>query len=418
MDRNQAHNFLKRLSLSLLILLTLPAWAQDSLKQVQIPDFITIANDTIANSNALQSFFSKLQSLKKEKRQINIVHIGDSHIQADFLTNTIRGLFQREFGNAGRGLVFPGRIGHTNEPMNISSSSKSAWDAKRIVFTENPLPIGIGGMTIRTAQPDSKFTLRIKNNPQLNYAFENLNVFFQKDSLSYNVLVKDSTGNALAYLGAYANDGHKNLARIHLPYKTNYLEFEAKQSSKFENQFSLFGISVTNQSTGVVYHAIGGNGAKFRHYLDADYFFEQTPELEPDLFIISLGTNEASEHPYIDKKLSEQVEVFLSNLKIYNPDVPVLITTPLDFYKKKTRRNPGVEEIRTILLEIAEKKKLAFWDLYEIGGGKHSADKWRKNELLQKDGIHATRRGYELQGKLLFVALLSSYQKYVQHRHP
>lgn len=410
--------FLKTLSFSFLFFLALPVLAQDSLKQEQVPDFITIANDTIANSNALQSFFNKLQSIKKEKRQISIVHIGDSHIQADFLTNTVRSLLQTVFGNAGRGLVFPGRIGHTNEPMNIFSSSKSAWEGKRIVFTDNPLPIGIGAMTIRTIQPDSKFMLRIKNNPQLNYAFENLNVFFQKDSLSYNVLVKDSTGNALAYLGAYANDGHKNLARIRLPYKTNYLEFEAKQSSKFENQFSLFGVSATNQSPGIVYHAIGGNGAKFKHYLSADYFFEQTPELEPDLFIISLGTNEASEHPYIDKKLAEQIEVFLSNLRIYNPDVPVLVTTPLDFYKKKTRRNPGVEEVRTTLLEIVDKKKLAVWDLYEIGGGKHSADKWRKNELLQKDGIHATRRGYELQGKLLFDALMNSYQKYVQHRHP
>lgn len=409
---------MKRLTFIFLIFLALALRAQDTLKQVQVPNFITGANDTISNSIALQSFFRKLQSIKKEKRQISIVHIGDSHIQADFLTNTVRMFFQNEFGNAGRGLIFPGRIAHTNEPMNIYSSSKSAWDAKRIVFTDNPLPIGIGAMTIRAAQPDSKFTLRIKNNPQLNYAFENLNVFFQKDSLSYNVIVKDSTGNALAYLGAYANDGHKNLARIHLPYKTNYLEFEAKQSAKFENQFSLFGISTTNQNSGIVYHSIGGNGAKFKHYLDADYFFEQTPELEPDLFIISLGTNEASEHPYIDKKLNEQIEVFLSNLRILNPNVPVLITTPLDFYKKKTRRNPGVEEVRTTLLDIADKKKLAVWDLYEIGGGKHSADKWRKNELLQKDGIHATKRGYELQGKLLFDAVMNSYQKYVQHRHP
>src|SRR5258706_14462313 len=120
------------------VVLSIVSWGQDSLKtETKVPGFIVLTNDTINNSSNLRSFFDKLYSLKKEKRQINIVHIGDSHIQADFLTNTVRVLFQKEFGNAGRGLVFPGRIGRTNEPMNIFSSSKSPWDAKRIVFTDN-----------------------------------------------------------------------------------------------------------------------------------------------------------------------------------------------------------------------------------------------------------------------------------------
>jgi lysophospholipase L1-like esterase len=189
---------------------------------------------------------------------------------------------------------------------------------------------------------------------------------------------------------------------------------EAHRSAAYQNHFTLFGISFTNSKPGIVYHSIGGNGAKFKHYLSSSYFFEQTKELSPDLIIISLGTNEAVDFPQIDKNLSDQIDQFLKQINTCNPDVPVLITTPFDFYKSKTKRNPGVEEIRTLLL----KKPVAIWDGYEIGGGKHSADKWKKNKLLQTDGIHATKEGYELQALLLYQALMKSYKNYVQHRHP
>jgi hypothetical protein len=393
--------------------------AQDSLNVSTngIPNFIKLSKDTLTYSSKLNSFFEKLYNVKNQKHQINIVHIGDSHIQADFLTNTIRQLLQKEFGNAGRGLIFPGRIAKTNEPMNIRSSTKSIWEAKRIVFTNNPLPIGIGAATVKTQQNKAKFSIRLKNNPLLDYSSSELIVFFDKDSASFNLIVKDSLNNELAYVGSYADDGMKNSAKIHLPSPVNFLEFETQQSVGYQNHFTLFGFSYRNQRPGVIYHSIGGNGAKFKHYLVSKYFFEQIPQLSPDLIIISLGTNEAMDDPNIDKSLSKQVEEFIEQLKKYNPDVPILLTTPSDFYKKKTRRNPGVEEVVSIVRDGTH-NKAALWDSYEISGGKHSADKWRKFGLLQTDGIHSAKEGYELQGKLLFQALMNGYKNYVQHRHP
>ena len=412
---------MKRLSFTICFILAFEfVIAQDSMRvaSLQIPEFVSLPLDTIGNSSHLHSFFERLYLLKKEKRQINIIHIGDSHIQADMLTNMVRMLLQKEFGNAGRGLVFPGKIAHTNEPLNILSSSTSSWEAKRIVFTDNPLPIGIGAMTAKTSQDKATFSLRIKSNPSLDYSSSELNFFFKKDSTSFNLIIKDSTKSAIAYLGAYANDKQNNFSRIHLPFKRNYFEFETQKTSHTQNHFTILGASFTNQNPGIIYHSIGGNGAKFKHYLSAKYFLEQTCELTPDLFIISLGTNEAVDHPNVDKNLSIQIEDFIRKLNSTNPSIPIILTTPADFYKKKTRRNPGVEEVRSVLLDVSQKNKLALWDLYTISGGKHSADKWKKFELLQKDGIHATRKGYELQGQLLFSAFMNSYKNYVEHRHP
>ena len=141
-------------------------------------------------------------------------------------------------------------------------------------------------------------------------------------------------------------------------------------------------------------------------------------ELSPDLIIISLGTNEAIEYPYVDPRLTDQLDEFINQLKNQNPKAQFILTIPMDFYKKKTRRNPGVEVVRKKLIDYADSHDLAYWDLYTSGGGKHAADLWKKSSLLQSDGIHFTKAGYELQGSLLYEALIKGYNEYVLYRYP
>ncbi|HWY97761.1 MAG TPA: hypothetical protein VNY36_01640 [Bacteroidia bacterium] len=84
--------------------------------------FINSDIDTINyDSVALKSFFVKLKELKEGKRKnIVIVHIGDSHLQADFFTSWVRQHLQQDYGNGGRGLIFPYRVQVlTNQPIII-----------------------------------------------------------------------------------------------------------------------------------------------------------------------------------------------------------------------------------------------------------------------------------------------------------
>ena len=393
---------------------------QDTIAYAIAPayDFIKSEENEIHNSVSIASFFEKLYQLKKTKNStVNILQIGDSHIQADFLSSATRRLIQLEFGNAGRGLVFPGRVGRTNESPTIYSSSSANWETKRILYTNQPLPIGIGAMTLQTKQAGATLSLRTKSSDGISYAFNKVTFLFQKDFNSYNLVVKDSLGEYLAYVGPYTFET-TNTSRILLPFATNQIEFQTLQSTPSQNQFVLFGINLENSKPGVIYHATGGNGAKVKHYLEAVYFAEQSKELSPDLIIISLGTNEAIEYPYVDPKFKDQLNTFVSVLKRENPNAQFLFTTPPDFYKKKTRRNPGVEVIRDKIIEYAIENNLAYWDLYTSGGGKHSADLWKKNGLLQNDGIHFTKAGYELQGSLLYEALVKGFNEYVLYRYP
>jgi len=405
----------------LIVFLSNYLFAQDTIivKSENHFDFINEQSNEIINSSSLSAFYEKLYRLRKTKKgTINIVHIGDSHIQADLFTHVVRQEIQKQFGNAGRGFISPGRIARTNEPQNIYSSSDANWEAKRIVFTDQPLPIGLGATTVRTTQVDAKFIVKTMDSPLLNYTFDGVSVFYQKDFSSFNLILKDSVGHSLAYVGSYTLESYPNYSLVELPYPVHQIEFQTTQPTPTQNQFTLFGLSLTKREPGVVYHSIGGNGAKFRHYLEAKFFFEQTTTLNPDLFVISLGTNDAIDYPYIDKQFSDQAENFIKRLKQNNPNALFLITTPADFYRKRTRRNPGVESIHSELLQFIDKNNLSGWDLYTVAGGKHSADHWKKNSLLQSDGVHSTRAGYELQGNLLYQALMKGYNEYVRYRYP
>ncbi|MHB1277895.1 MAG: LysM peptidoglycan-binding domain-containing protein [Bacteroidia bacterium] len=151
----------------------------DSALQVLYP-FLRTDSNTIVNVNALRPFYQKLKDLKTGKtRQVRVVHIGDSHLQADFFSGETRRLLQDDFGNAGRGFVFPYRAAKTNGPSDYSSGSYGNWDSKRAVFINQPLPIGLGGITLSSSDSTALIYLKLKEEELNRYAFDKVTIFRQ-----------------------------------------------------------------------------------------------------------------------------------------------------------------------------------------------------------------------------------------------
>jgi hypothetical protein len=92
------------------------------------PIVVAAENNFIENDSALATYFKKMAALKNGTgKTISIVHIGDSHIQGDYLSRTIRYRLQKEFGEAGRGLVFPYSLLNMYGPVDYSCKSNVAW---------------------------------------------------------------------------------------------------------------------------------------------------------------------------------------------------------------------------------------------------------------------------------------------------
>lgn len=402
----------------LLFLLLAAVTAYCQVPSVQGLSIVREENNKIQNDAYLEPFFEKLFQLRnKQRHQVNIVHIGDSHIQADFLTAAVRKRLQDEFGNAGRGLVVPARLAGTNEPVNFRSSSPMAWDSKRIIHTRNPMPIGIGGITISTVNESSLFYLKVRD-PQTDYRFNTVGLFYLNKPNSFAIALHDSSLNQLALIPG-KSDGTETAGytRVSLPGYYDQIALGLKKQSDTQSQATLFGITLENGNGGLLYHAIGVNGAKYEHYNRASLFAEQTSYLSPDLFIISLGTNESVEYPNINPAFSKHVGTLISLLAQKNPGAQFILVTPPDAFLRKVRLNPGIETIRSQIIGYAVDNGISFWDMYKVNGGRNSAAEWKLKGLLRPDGIHFSKEGYAYQGSLLYEAIMKSYQQYVSLRY-
>lgn len=179
---------------------------------------------------------------------------------------------------------------------------------------------------------------------------------------------------------------------------------------------------------GLVYHAYGINGATYGQF-NNEQTLSKFDELNPDLIILSFGTNEAHGRNYTEEWQIQEMDALLSSLKERFPAADFLLTTPPGSYWRKrvkktlkngrktyvTRHilNEQVEQVANTQVAYGAEHQIPVWDLYHVvGGADYACRNWRNAGLQRSDYIHYTSEGYILQGKLLAEAILKAYYSY------
>lgn len=271
----------------------------------------------------------------------------------------------------------------------------------------------VGGVMLKSALPES--FLKTKNNELIRG--EALTPFFQK-------IKSNEAPVRVVHLG----DSH---VRGHVFPVAVRRELEAVWGSEaVEDEKITYKTSALARETGapgLVYHAIGINGAKYADF-DNETCLEQVSGLSPDLIILSFGTNEAHGRNYTESWHETEMDALVQSLKQRCPEAVILLTTPPGSYWSRrvktvsqgrsryvTRRVPNEHTKRVVAtqLDYADRNSLPVWDLYDIVGGSLFACKnWSNAGLQRPDKIHYTPAGYTLQGRLLAEAILTAYQDY------
>ena len=96
---------------------------------------ISLSNASDTQRQSWKHLSARMDSLEHHTSDgiVRILHIGDSHIQAEFVTNALRAMLQEVYGNAGRGLVSPLRLAGTNQPVDYVITAPMA--GKNLIFT-------------------------------------------------------------------------------------------------------------------------------------------------------------------------------------------------------------------------------------------------------------------------------------------
>jgi len=358
-----------------------------------------------------EGLFSSFDSLVlKGNKSIHFLQIGDSHIQAGFLPDQLNiemsDLLAR--GCGGRGFIFPYRVAKTNNPVNYSVKFTGNWDKCRNVELTKSCELGLAGIMVSTTDTLADLHLLLKPEP-VPYDFNRLRIYHDT-STAYKI-------------GFPAHEGHytqsnpaPGITEFLFDSYIDSLWIRLAKKDTLPGKFTLFGMEVMNSDPGIIFSAVGVNGAEFPSFLRCGLFEEQLKQLRPQCIIISLGTNDAYTLHFDNTLFEQNARQLIRNIKRSLPGAAILITTPGDSYRKRKYDNKFLGIVREILIKIAADEDCAFWDFYSVMGGPASMLNWYKAGLTAKDKIHFSKAGYYLEGDLLFQAILEAWSNHLDKR--
>ncbi len=362
------------------------------------------------DSTPMMIFFKKMENVMfYGKGQINILHFGGSHIQADVYSGVMRRNIQNFYPGikASRGLVFPYRMAQTNNPSNYSFTFTGKWEICKNTEWKRTCTLGLMGLRAETKDSVVELKFRQNDNYGIKYDFNRVKIFCNLDSISYQIVPKGfqnftvDTNYKLGYL------------TLNLSAYSDSLDLIISKKDSLQGSFTLYGLSFENDDPGIYYHTVGVNGASVPSYLRCELLEKQIGAMNLDLVVFAIGVNDAAGSDFNPEAYKENYRNLIEKIKKHNPQATFLFITNNDnyrrIYKKRTATNTHTQMVKTAMHQLAAEYQCGVWDLYEIMGGFNSIVQWERAGLAQKDKVHFTSAGYTHIGELFFEGFIQTF---------
>lgn len=357
-------------------------------------------------------FFRSLDNAGKEK--VRILHYGDSQIEEDRITSTLRNGLQGKFGGGGPGLLPFGRPYYTL----CASESSTASLRRYIVFGEGSKrsdgKYGVMGQCARMDTSVYTSVSSVKSNIGPSRSFSKMTLL--AGNISGKVRVK-CNGRQFEMEPADSPSGVRRL-EIDLPDSSTTVRFSAWGSADIYGMQldDSLGVSVDNipmrGCSGTVFTRI--NSAQLKEYVSTD---------NVRLILLQFGGNSMPfrKTPKAISEYKTSIEKQIRHLKAIAPRAAILFIGPSDMsvnIKGRMTTYPHLPMMVDSLKAAANNAGAAYWDLYSAMGGNGSMAKWVKARpaLAGSDYVHFTPRGAEATGNMLLESLLLYYDYYKWRR--
>ncbi len=376
--------------------------------------FVNYQNNFIEwyQCDAITHFFSALGNA--ENKKVRILHIGDSHVQTDYYTGTLRNTLQEIFGSGGRGFVFPYKSAGTHSTYDYTTQSSGVWEFSRNILREPKFDMGIAGATIHTSDTNATFSIifRTKYN-SIHSDFTKLRIFCKADSTSFGLNLRIGYDSIPIQIPVVSSP-QKGFIDINLPRASDTLHFSLYRIDTLQKRFECSGILIeSNSDNGVLYSSVGINGAGYKSILKQNLFESQLEAYNPDLVVVDVGANDFYPFNYHENELEANLTQIVSIIRKAAPTCSILITNSHDLWKRK-KNIPLCKNFSLFTRKMAIQNRCAFYDYFNVSGGAFALAQWRKVGLAQPDRVHLTYKGYALKAELMSNAILTSYREYVE----
>ena len=338
-------------------------------------------------------------------KRVNILMLGDSHLQGDVYPGQLRKRIHKTLGDAGRGLMFAFSTAKTYSSIEYKTEHLGNWTPQRSIGIAPKLPMGVRGMTCRTEEDGSMLSFNFNEDVPTHY--NKLKIFCKRSKSSFDLFV-EAGGKTKAVEIDESNDGLSYVEVELSPIRDKNIKLHVVKKNNYETEFEFYGMSLeSNRTHGAIIHNAGVGAARYNSILYQSLFEQQLPDFDASLVIIDFGTNDYIATDEITPDIEKDVRKVIDVVKKGAPNASILLTTTQDLFWKGRNCQAG-ETFSDFIHKVAAEKDCAVFDWYWISGAQGTMKTWQQYKLAQGDLIHLTQSGYELKGNLLFDAIVST----------
>lgn len=371
------------------------------------PRFITDFNaDT--NTVALARFIKKLYELKNGKKQkIRIAYFGDSMIEGDLLTQTLRKLLQQIFGGSGVGFV-PVTSQVSQFRVTAVDNYSDGWQDENFKTDGNKSHLFISGHNFRSS--GDWVQMKDQTVSDTSAVIEkSLLCGFASNPVTISVNNSPVTIHADKAFNRIVLDKSKNTS-IKL--------------SVADSQLPVYGISFESES-GIIldnFSFRGITGIEFAN-IDSSYLKAINAENPYDLIVFQYGVNLLFRPN--DRNFAWYGRALLPIIKKIKdcfPESDFLLVSTADRafrYGDEYHSAVGIDSLIKVQAALAYETGSSFYNQFESMGGTNSIVQWANHNpsWANRDYVHPNHRGAEKLANYLFDAIMTDYKKYVQEQN-
>ena len=340
---------------------------------------------------------------------VRVIHYGDSPTTADLITADVRGMLQKQFGDAGAGFVLIARpwAWYNHRGMGMEAVNWGIDVAGKPEFKDGMF--GLGGGRFRGA-PGSVANWTVKSGQA-----QSVEVAYLAQP-GGGTFVFEADGQEIGSADTNADQPHAGFVTFELPPRSSEMRVRVTQGA-----VQLYGAEFRKDKAGVLYSSLGVNGASvtlLSRAFNKAYLSAQLAHYRPDLVVLAYGTNESGYPGFIDTTWVKEMETAVKRIRAALPEASVLLMSPMD--RGELKPDGTIGTIDTLPRLVAKEKQLAvdlgvgFFNTFEAMGGRGTMAKWyaAQPRLVGADYIHPLPAGAKIVGELLYDSLRDGYSDF------
>jgi hypothetical protein len=355
------------------------------------------------NQSALKKFSEKLHDLKSgKKRKIRIAYFGDSMIEGDLITQTLRKELQDSFGGCGVGFV-PINSPVAKFRISAYADCSDTWDEENF----------------REGRSNRLFLS--------GHLFHTSNGWVQVRDQSF---INDTVLLEKSLLCGFTSDP-VTITANNKPFKVNgeqlfnriVLGKDRGRTVKLavnNDKLPIYGITFESDSGVFVdnFPFRGVSGIELAKF-DSSFLCSIAASNAYDLIVVQYGVNLLFRPN--DTEFGWYAEIMTPLIRkiqhcFPNSDLLIVSTADRAFrYDGEYKTAIGMDSLIRTQARVAYETGSGFYNQFAAMGGTNSIVEWAKMKpaMANRDFVHPNFRGAEILGRYLFEAMMRDYEKYV-----